>query len=51
VKVGRASGIMNDALVFAFEALREGSVAHLGQDKQYEPLFLLVLSTNCVAVL
>jgi len=27
LKIGRASGIMTDALIFAFEALKEGSVA------------------------
>jgi hydrogenase nickel incorporation protein HypA/HybF len=27
LKIGRASGIMTDALVFAFEALKEGSLA------------------------
>ncbi len=27
IKIGRASGIMTDALVFAFEALKEGSLA------------------------
>lgn len=27
LKIGRASGIMTDALVFAFEAMKEGSLA------------------------